>query len=150
MSSDTAKPPRIRRGGWVNHKALPTGPNGRALCRWCQQEVPKGRRSFCSEGCVTEHCIRTDPTFVRKAVFKRDAGVCAICRFDTEKMKRVLEHARSSLADLTGERWANLYWFHKAAADILRAIQWEDYRSNWQADHIRPVAEGGGLCGLDN
>ena len=47
---------RVRPGsGWKNHKDLPQGPNGRALCRWCGVEVPKGRRSFCSDDCVHEH-----------------------------------------------------------------------------------------------
>lgn len=30
-------------------------------------------------------------------------------------------------------------------------IDWSEYRKlpQWQADHITPVVEGGGLCGLD-
>jgi 5-methylcytosine-specific restriction endonuclease McrA len=59
---------------------------------------------------VEEWRIRTDPSFVRKKVFARDRGVCAICMVDT-------------------------------------TIK---YGIDWQADHIVPVVEGGGECGIDN
>ena len=64
---------RVRPGsGWKNHKELPQGPNGRALCRWCGVEVPKGRRSFCSDACVHEHKLRSDPGYLREQAFQRD------------------------------------------------------------------------------
>src|SRR5262249_47445533 len=33
----------------------------KASCRWCGVKVPKGRRSFCSDACVHEHKLRSDP-----------------------------------------------------------------------------------------
>jgi len=83
---------RIRPGsGWKNHKELPLGPNGRALCRWCGVEVPKGRRSFCSDDCVHEHKLRSDPGYLREQVFQRDFGVCALCGTDCDKVMRVFK-----------------------------------------------------------
>ena len=83
---------RIRPGsGWKNHKDLPQGPYGRALCRWCGVEVPKGRRSFCSDDCVHEHKLRSDPGYLREQVFQRDFGVCALCGTDCDKVLRVFK-----------------------------------------------------------
>ena len=49
---------RVMRGGWVDRKSVPRGPNGRGLCRWCSLEVPKRRFTFCSEFCVHEWKLR--------------------------------------------------------------------------------------------
>ncbi len=86
-----------------------------------------GRRTFCSgdratfqywtgevvnpgHGCVHEFKVGSDPGYVRKLVWARDKGVCAIC------------------------------------GDVAPSIAGH----HWQADHVVPVAEGGGLCGLEN
>lgn len=108
---------RSRGAGWVNPQSLAIGPNGRRLCRRCQQEVPAGRITFCSMDCVHEWKVRTDPYYVRQEVFKRDQGVCAACGVDT------MEGQRRKRARGSGHLW--------------------------QADHIVPVVEGGGECGLD-
>lgn len=87
--------------------------------------MPKGRRTFCSgdrtrwgrgrkvirpgHGCVHEHLLRSSPPYMRRAVWDRDHGLCAI---------------------------------GGAACDTSRDA--------WQADHIIPVVEGGGECGLEN
>lgn len=64
----------------------PRGPNGRLLCRWCQVEVPKGRRTFCSDSCVHEWSLRSNPAYLREMVFRRDRGVCAECSRDCEAL----------------------------------------------------------------
>ena len=71
--------------GWRDSRKLPRGPDGRALCRRCGREVPKGRRSFCSDECVHEHKLRSNPGYLREQVFERDRGVCAECGADTLK-----------------------------------------------------------------
>ena len=75
--------------------------------------------------------LRTDPGYLRRQVFARDRGVCAVCGLDTEalrKEKRKLDY-RARRA------------FEK---------EWGSCRHLWDADHIVPVAEGGGECGLPN
>src|ERR1700683_5743827 len=79
--------PRTKAGGWIEHSALERGPAGRPLCRWCRYEVPKGRRTFCSEACVHEWKLRTDPGYLRERVFERDKGVCASCGLDTVALR---------------------------------------------------------------
>lgn len=122
---------------------LPRGPNGRALCRWCQTEVPKGRRSFCSQPCIDEWSIRSDPGFARHKVYERDKGVCAFCKLDCLRLKRAL----SSRYGVSRTRFVHL-WFlvtgRKATA------KFNGYRTLWETDHANPVSEGGGECGLDN
>lgn len=98
-----------RKAGFVNEKRLPRGPLGHALCRQCSTEVAPPRRTFCSDSCIHEWKIRTQPVYARKQVFKRDRGVCALCRYDS------------------------------AASSFV-----------WEMDHIVPVVEGGGSCGLEN
>jgi 5-methylcytosine-specific restriction protein A len=114
---------RTQPGGWVDRTRQP--------CRWCRGEVPKGRFTFCSEACVHEWKLRTDAGYLREQVFQRDRGVCAQCGLDTEvlrKDKRELDYAARRQ-------------FEK---------DWGRRRHLWDADHIVPVAEGGGECDLAN
>src|SRR5258708_6132584 len=122
-------------GGWVQPAELPRGENGRALCRWCQLEVPKGRRSFCSEWCVHEWRVRSDAGYLREQVFARDQGACAECATDTVAALAELKRSRGRSRIERLQHWG------------LRALT----RSTlWDADHIIPVAEGGGECDLSN
>jgi len=114
---------RAQPGGWVARAKQP--------CRWCAGEVPKRRWTFCSDACVHEWKLRSDPGYLREKVFERDRGVCAACGLDTEalrKDKRKLDYnARRA--------------FEK---------EWGGRRCLWDADHVVPVAEGGGECDLSN
>jgi 5-methylcytosine-specific restriction endonuclease McrA len=110
-------------GGWVKRR--------KGDCRWCGAAVPKGRFTFCSEACVHEWKLRTDPAYLRGQVFARDAGVCAACGLDTEALRR----------DKRKLDWAARKQFEK---------DWGRRRHLWDADHIVPVVEGGGECDLAN
>ena len=126
---------RTARGGRVDRRSLPKGPHGRNLCRWCRQETPKGRFTFCSDLCVHEWKLRTDPGYLREQVFRRDRGVCAVCRLDTETL---LRHMRK--LDYAARRRFEKEW----------GLTGRSRRSLWDADHILPVCEGGGQCDLSN
>lgn len=116
-------------------RTLPIGPNGRALCRWCAIEVPRGRRTFCSADCVHEWKLRTDPGYLREQVFARDHGLCAACGTDTERLRKELRKL-----DYRARRQFLKEWkLHEGCR-----------RSLWEADHVVPVAEGGGECDLEN
>ena len=122
-------------GGYADHASLPKGPGGRPLCRWCNLEVPSRRRSFCSDWCVHEWRLRTDPGYLREQVFIRDKGVCCMCRVDTRAAFAELKRSRGRLRLSLLAKWG---------------LQRLTRRSLWDADHILPVAEGGGECDLDN
>jgi len=122
-------------GGRVSAAELPRGENGRALCRWCSLEVPPPKRTFCSEWCVHEWKLRTDPGYLRDCVLKRDRAVCAVCRTDTHEAWLRLKRAR-------GQRRADML----AKWNLTKMNR----RTLWDADHIVPVVEGGGECNLSN
>ena len=150
MSTNRTTP----KAGWVSHKKLPKGKTGRPLCRWCDQEVPKGRRSFCSEQCVHEHKLRSDPGYLREQVFARDHGICAACGVDCDKIDRVFRGLLRK-AGLKVAQFPKLVELHPdryGALDIFRQeFPWfRPHLSAWAADHIIPVVEGGGECGLEN
>lgn len=79
--------------------------------------------------------LRTDTGYLRERVFARDRGVCAQCGVDTvalQRDKRKLDYAarRQFL-----KRWK---------------LTENSRKSLWDADHVVPVAEGGGQCDLSN
>lgn len=122
-------------GGWVDRKSNPRGPNGRGLCRWCALEVPRGRFTFCSQFCVHEWKLRTQPAYLREQVFKRDGGICAGCGVDAGAAARRMRYARGATRKALLTHWG---------------LKRRTRKSLWDADHIVPVAEGGGECDLDN
>lgn len=121
MSLHRTRPDR----GYADQKTLPKGPNGRGLCRWCGEEVPLGQRTFCLpvSGCLHEWKMRTQPRYAREQVFKRDKGRCAIC---------------------DEVRFINRY---RSPRGLL--IEYEAAVPQWEMDHVIPVIEGGGECGLE-
>jgi 5-methylcytosine-specific restriction enzyme A len=110
-------------GGWVKGPRIP--------CRWCSADVPPRRRTFCSDACVHQWKLRTDPGYLREQVFARDRGVCAACGIDTEWLRK-----KKRKLDYTARRE-----FEK---------EWGRRKTLWDADHIIAVAEGGGECDLSN
>jgi len=113
-----------RRTDGVYCSPTPLGPSGERLCRNCHGPMPPDKRKHnCSPRCVKEWRCKTSPQMMRRAVFERDHGVCATCGIDTEAEFR----AKYGFTKLSG-----------------RPV------GNWEADHIVPVIEGGGECGLDN
>jgi 5-methylcytosine-specific restriction endonuclease McrA len=122
-------------GGRVDPASLEQGPAGRNLCRWCNLEVPAGRRTFCSEWCVDEWRLRSNPGYLREQVFDRDRGVCGLCGVDC-------------VAEL--HRIRRLRGASRLKAWLAWGLKPGQRTSLWDADHVVPVAEGGGECDLSN
>lgn len=122
-------------GGWIDRKSIPRGPNGRGLCRWCSLEVPRGRFTFCSEFCVHEWKLRSQPAYLREQVLRRDHGLCAKCGVDTLAAERCLRFSHG---------------IRRQALLAFWGLKRRSRKSLWDADHILPVAEGGGECDLAN
>ena len=130
-------PSRTLPGGRTTREALSLGPNNLPLCRWCDLEIiAKRRRTFCGDYCVHQWRLRTDPGYLRDQVFARDHGICAVCSIDTIAAYNALKRARGPA------RAAGLHLYGMKSITTRRTL--------WDADHIRPVAEGGGQCDLDN
>jgi 5-methylcytosine-specific restriction endonuclease McrA len=122
-------------GGWIDRKTLPKGVSGRSLCRWCSLEVPKGRFTFCSDWCVNEWKLRTNPGYLREQVFQRDRGVCAQCGLDCVAELYRLKRSRGARSLALWAQWS---------------LKPRQRASLWDSDHIVPVVEGGGECNLSN
>lgn len=126
---------RTMPGGFADPKSLERGPGGRPLCRWCELEIPLRRRTFCSDFCVHQWRLRSDPGYLREQVLARDRGICAVCKLDCVAEWRRLRRIR-------GER--------RVAALAAWGLTARSRKSLWDADHIVPVVEGGGECELSN
>ena len=108
-------------------------PAGEPICRWCRAPITASRRrTFCSDACVHEWRLRSSPSYVREQVWKRDGGICRRCAFDVGQAERAWRRSRPPKGDRAGRRG------------------WRAARPRWEADHILPVADGGGECGLEN
>jgi 5-methylcytosine-specific restriction enzyme A len=105
---------------------------GQPICRWCHDPVAPPRRTFCGDACVHEWKIRSSPWYVRREVKKRDKGICRLCGVNVAKAHREWTRAKPPAADRAARR------------------AWRAARPRWEADHIVPVADGGGECGLEN
>jgi hypothetical protein len=152
------RPPRNQPGGWVQPNKDPE----KRLCRYCGTKVPSGRYTFCSgrraagyawrkrcgglykkrprfspgSGCVHEHLIRTQGDYARLCCWGRDRGVCQACGLDTDALA-------DRLCRLLMDSGRDAY-----RAEVQR-LGFRDGYCLWQADHIVPVCEGGGSCGLE-
>lgn len=79
--------------------------------------------------------MRSDAGYLRQQVFKRDKGVCHLCRVNTLSAFLRIKKARGKSREGMLTFWG------------LKKL---NRRSLWDADHILPVAEGGGECDLRN
>jgi 5-methylcytosine-specific restriction endonuclease McrA len=84
---------------------------------------------------VHEWKLRTDPGYLRERVFERDHGVCAVCGADTMALRRDMRKLDFAARRMFLKRWG---------------LREGSRKSLWDADHLVPVAEGGGQCGLSN
>jgi 5-methylcytosine-specific restriction endonuclease McrA len=72
---------------------------------------------------------------LREQILHRDKGMCAHCGVNTISEQNKLKRARGTARVTLMQHWGLNTWTRK---------------SLWDADHILPVAEGGGECDLDN
>ena len=105
---------------------------GESICRWCRGPVKPPRRTFCGDSCVHEWKIRSSPWYVRQQIKKRDKGTCQLCGCNVVKAHREWTRSKPPAGDRAARR------------------AWRALRPRWEADHIVPVADGGGECGLEN
>jgi 5-methylcytosine-specific restriction protein A len=132
-----------RYGEKLVHKSkLPINESGFVACRWCGSDVKPPRRTMCSPECVHELLIRRDNRYIRDCLYKRDKGICSICETDTKDIaKKAL-----SLEGIEKEEYLK-----EMKIGMKRKI-WKRKHGGglWDADHIIPVKDGGGQCGMDN
>lgn len=116
--------------------------DGLPCCRWCNKGVMKPRRTICSPECQHELKLRISSRYMRDCTYKRDKGVCNMCNIDTKLI------AREALLLQDNDR---THFLLNHNISLKRKI-WKVKHGGglWDADHIIPVKNGGGLCGLEN
>lgn len=116
-------------------------PKIKGSCAWCGDALP-GRLKYCGGACRDESAVRQGSGPASGHVLRRDQGICAACGMDCVYLRR--EYMRFVGVD---RPWA---WY------TVPRKGWGPYMpaggcfTFWEADHIVPVIEGGGCCGLDN
>jgi 5-methylcytosine-specific restriction protein A len=85
--------------------------------------------------------LKSDPSYLRSQVWKRDKGRCAQCGLRCKDLEKGLVLLRQVLARLGKSR---------VHGEVRKAMKVQARHSLWDADHIRAVAQGGGECGLGN
>ena len=120
------------------------GPHGYRLCRFCKKEVQPPRKTFCSDECIHQWKLRSNVSYLREHVYKRDRGICAKCGVDTRMQKIRIE----DVLCMAGHDTKNPTFL--ALIKEWNLTVHESQKSLWQADHIVAVSEGGGETGLDN
>lgn len=115
--------------------------NGNYLCRWCNNVVKPPRITMCSNSCNHEILLRINTSYMRQCIFNRDKGICSICNIDTKDIANIARQ-------LYGDEKTKFLKNHNISNK--RKITYRYGGSLWDADHIIPVKEGGGCCGLDN
>ena len=75
----------------IRHRLLRERPQVLGTCTWCRKPVQKPRRYWCSDGCVTEYKVRSDPQYARRRLAERDREVCRACGLDCLWLQGFLE-----------------------------------------------------------
>lgn len=108
-------------------------------CTWCNKTCS---RRWCSVSCHEEGYIRSG--FIQGQVEHRDKGICALCGFDTlaiqARVKRILRRSKDC---------HNPHAFRRIR-EFMRRTNYYSNGTPYEIDHVTPIIEGGGCCGLDN
>ena len=134
-----------RRADGVYSSPAPRDAAGNKLCRNCRGPLPKGKPHNCSPECSEEWRGKTSPSYMRYLVHKRDRGICALCGLDCDALWEAVKWVNKHLN-------CEYSWDHKSERiEFKYAFGFQRWPGElWDADHITPVVEGGGECGLDN
>lgn len=124
--------------------------------------------------CVEAHNRINNPATIRRLVEERDHAICALCGKDCERDRKIAREtealwywlARRHAEEMLFRRELPAPWGDGMAVSIGECSAWawrwvaeqkkergwgdDQVRHTWEADHIVPVAEGGGQCGLEN
>ncbi|XP_066266917.1 DNA annealing helicase and endonuclease ZRANB3-like [Branchiostoma lanceolatum] len=137
---------------------------GRHLCLWCQKPVTQQsgltadadlegassyarQHRYCSTECKEEYRIRMQGGHSRQQLRDTEFGVCQICETNVRQIflqvKELPMSERKVYLKSTLLSSLPVAQLNKIVADPKEG-------QFWHADHIVPVADGGGLCSLDN
>lgn len=126
---------------------------GKRVCRFCRKPLRKG--VYCSKECHKEVDVRCG-FHLRHYMRKRDNGICADCRINTEELDGALRELLWKLKSkycYSGEglRFLRLNGSMGLFWNILRQCGLGcEFKTTETFHHVIPVEQGGGCCGMDN
>jgi len=88
--------------------------------------------------------MQTNPGYAASQVKKRDRGICAKCGVDTIKLRKDYWKIGGHTPWDKRKQMIAYAVRHQIPTGRQEGMRW------WDMDHIVPVIEGGGSCGLDN
>ncbi len=135
---------RMVAGHEVEFSKWTKGPNGRLLCRWCRDEVPKGRQCWCSDLHQAMGYALTVAKFYRVLLLDRDNYRCVLCEVEhpgwyvydaANPPKNRYVGAGESIARVHAGLAEELSVHPMSFSALIEAP--------WELDHLHPVALGG-------
>ncbi|GAX84585.1 hypothetical protein CEUSTIGMA_g12006.t1 [Chlamydomonas eustigma] len=113
---------------------------------------------FCKPQCESKYCLKVSTGAIRRQLGKIERGVCTMCGLDCRALVSKLQCIRMSSPEWKEKRrhlllrLAPSFGFVKSGSSALmeRLITSPCEGYAWNADHIRGVYEGGGMCDLEN
>lgn len=104
---------------------------GRPLCRNCGDPIPPTRRIYCCDPCHWEYMCKHSPEFAGLVFREKYGARCSGCGKSEDPLAEAYRRAQRVLAEV-------------GLIELLAPFPY------FQMDHIRPVADGGGSCGIEN
>jgi hypothetical protein len=135
----------VRYGGRSRFPLQPREPEGsRPLCTGCHKEVPKYRRSWCSDACYARYV----PACVSRQVANRDKGICQGCGHHipslyAEWKKQEPPGLTREFSDACWRRGVRPWETPEHAAWNKAMEEWRALMPREEYDHIIPFSEGG-------
>jgi len=120
-------------------------------CTWCDTPVGKGRSRWCSEPCREEGYVRSG-MWTRSLVEMRDKGICALCGFDgigVQLRVHAIDRRAYGTYDPVTRRYRHFCYTFARIRKFSRRTGIYPTGQPYEIDHVTPVVEGGGCCGLD-
>ncbi len=116
-------------------------------CRLCEEPLPQGRISWCSEECRESFYLVASSSVLRYHVYQRDRGVCATCNTDCSELEKRV-YGYDTMQKLPNPSSAVKHSYHQVMAmrremHSLGFTVGSKNRSFWDADHVVALEEGG-------
>ncbi len=115
-------------------------------CRLCEESLPQGRISWCSEECRESFYLVASSSVLRYHVYQRDRGVCAACNMPCVDLE-IQIYGYDTMLKLPTPQSAVKRSHHMVMAMRAemqrRGFSVASNRSFWDADHYEALEEGG-------